>query len=348
MAQDISNKTLLELVNRPAFCVKDGVIFQVNERAKQRSIQPGDPVSHYLSRNSEAYENFTGACLFLTIWIGDIPCPASVTAMDGYDLFLMDWEGDATRQTLALASQQLRQSLSGLYAVADNIRNQADAAYMRQNLAQMLRNLCNMADVAQYDMRNSSAAEPTNLTAFFAETVKKAQTLLKKAGYTLDYAALPEIVLGMAERDMLERAVLNLISNAAKFSPKGSTIRATLVRSGKTLRFTIEDPGEGIRPEILQQVFCRYLREPGIEDGRHGMGLGLSLVCMAATRHEGTVLIHQPQEGGTRVTMTLKVLPCPDQTVRSPLRIFRYDYAGGNDHGLLELSDVLPPELYKE
>lgn len=347
MSNDISNQALLELINRPAFCVKDGQILQANQMARQRTVQPGTPVADYLVRNPQAYENFSGGCLFLTLWIEGIPYPASVTSMEGYDLFLLDWENDISRQAMALASQQLRQSLSGLYAVLDTMKNGTDTAYMRQSLYQMHRTLCNMSDVARYDICGSAQTEPTNLTAFFAETVEKAQTMLEKAGYHLHYTALPEVVMGMADREILERSVLNLISNAVKFSPKGSVLKATLVRSGKMLRFTLQDPGDGIAPEVMQQVFSRYQREPAIEDGRHGMGLGLSLVCMAAARHEGTVLMDQPPEGGTRVTMTVKVIPCPDQMVRSPMLVFRYDYAGGHDHGLLELSDVLPADMYK-
>ena len=347
MAQDISNQAVLELINKPAFCVKDGIVFQANEQARQRSIHPGDSVSQWITQDPAAYENFTEGCLFLPLQIHSLPYYASVTSLNGLHLFLLERENAKSLQTLALTAQQLRQSLSDLYALADSLKDQNEAAHMRQNLAQMHRNLCNMADVARLDNPSPLQAEPTNLTAFFAEVVEKNQVLLSKAGYTLEYTALPEIVIGMADRELLERSIFNLVSNAAKFSPKNSTLKATLVHSGKNLRFTIQDPGDGIRPEILQQVFCRYLREPAIEDGRHGIGLGLSLVCMAAAKHEGTVLIDQPKSGGTRVTMTLKVLPCPDQILRGPLQVFRYDYAGGHDHGLLELSNILPAELYK-
>lgn len=347
MEQDISNQAVLELIDKPAFCVKDGIVFQANEQARQRSILLGDSIAQWIAHDPDPYNKFTEGCLFLTLKVNSLPYYASVTSMNGFHLFLLERNSDRSLQTMALAAQQLRQGLSGLYSLADSLKDQNEAAHMRQNLAQMHRNLCNMADIGRLDNRGALQAEPTNLTAFFAEVVEKNQVLLKKAGYTLEYTALPEIVIGMAERELLERAVYNLVSNAAMFSPANSVLKATLVRSGKNLRFTIQDPGDGIRPEILQQVFCRYLREPAIEDGRHGMGLGLSLVCMAATKHEGTVLIDQPKEGGTRVTMTIKVLPCPDQMVRSPLQVFHYDYAGGHDHGLLELSDILPAKLYK-
>ena len=65
----------------------------------------------------------------------------------------------------------------------------------------------------------------------------------------------------------------------------------------------------------------------------------------AAQQHAGTVLVDQPTESGTRVTLTLRIRPGSSDYVRSP--ILKVDYAGERDHGLLELSDVLPADLYK-
>jgi hypothetical protein len=81
-----------------------------------------------------------------------------------------------------------------------------------------------------------------------------------------------------------------------------------------------------------------------LEDARSGLGLGLALVRCAARVHQGTVLIDHPGNIGTRVTISFPISTSSIAMVRS--NITRTDYAGGWDHGLLELSDVMPPELY--
>ncbi|MDY4507211.1 MAG: ATP-binding protein, partial [Candidatus Faecousia sp.] len=105
------------------------------------------------------------------------------------------------------------------------------------------------------------------------------------------------------------------------------------------------DNGPGFAQNLLGSVYNRYLRQPCIEEGRNGLGLGMVLVRSAAASHGGAVLIDQPEGGGARVTMTIAIRQSTSGTLRSP--ILRVDYAGEQDHALVELSDCLPPSLYK-
>ena len=139
--------------------------------------------------------------------------------------------------------------------------------------------------------------------------------------------------------------MLNIISNSLKFMPQGGTIQAKLTRRGQKLYVSILDSGSGIQESTRADLFSRYTREPSVEDGRFGIGLGLVLIRSTAYQHGGTVLVDQPMEQGTRVTMTLAISSGSTDHVRSP--ILKVDYAGERDHGLLELSEVLPADLYK-
>ena len=145
--------------------------------------------------------------------------------------------------------------------------------------------------------------------------------------------------------EQLERAIWNILSNCIKFLPEGGTIRASLKRHGKLLHLTIADSGSGIAQEVRASLFRRYLRQPGIEDSRYGLGLGLSIVRTAAANHGGTVLISAAKNGGTRITMTIPIRQ-EGSSLHSPL--LRPDYTGGFDHGLVELSDCLSSVFYKE
>ena len=133
----------------------------------------------------------------------------------------------------------------------------------------------------------------------------------------------------------------NLLSNAMKFSPAGSTITAWLTRRGRKLCLQIQYAGEGILPADL---FHRYLRQNTLEDSRFGMGLGMVRVRACAASHGGTVLVNTPEGGGTRVTMTLTLRQNADDILHSPT--LRLEYTGGRDRALIELSQQLPWELY--
>ena len=159
----------------------------------------------------------------------------------------------------------------------------------------------------------------------------------------LTYQLPAERIFTLANSAHLERAVYNLISNAAKFSPVGAEISVQLVRKGERLALSVTDPGCGISQK--GDVFTRYQRQPGLEDSRNGIGLGMVMIRSAAAAHGGAVLIDAPDGQGTRVTMTLAIRQRKDTAVRSPM--LRIDYAGERDHCLLELSDVLPTKLYE-
>ena len=208
----------------------------------------------------------------------------------------------------------------------------------------MLRLIGNMSDAGR--IPPASRQETTDIGALFSEIFEKAAALAETAGVTIRYQGPEQSVLCLADREQLERAVLNLISNALKFAPSGGNLDASLTKRGKMLRFSIRDNGPGFAQNLLGSVYNRYLRQPCIEEGRNGLGLGMVLVRSAAASHGGAVLIDQPEGGGARVTMTIAIRQSTSGTLRSP--ILRVDYAGEQDHALVELSDCLPAELYKK
>jgi two-component sensor histidine kinase len=346
MSSFIFEQALLSLVDRPAFYVQDNRIVQINEAARSRLICEGESISKYLPDIPRVYEEFQNGCLFLNLTVQNITCPACITRQESHDLFVLDARTDSTSRSLALAAIQLRQSLNTVYAAVEDIPPQLRPAHMNRALAQMHRVLCNMSDLTRYNDPHSARMVATNLTSVFTETMEKCQTLLAKAGFELRFTA-DDPVFSMADREMIERALWNMLSNAAKFSDAGSCLEATMRRSGNIVRFTVQDTGDGIKPEILQQIYKRYLREPSFEDSRHGMGLGLAIVSAVAGLHGGTVLIDQPEGIGTRVTLTITVKPCSDHVLRSPTSFILGDYCGGYDHGVLELSDILPAKMYE-
>ena len=135
------------------------------------------------------------------------------------------------------------------------------------------------------------------------------------------------------------------IVQTMKFSEAGAVISAKLARRGNKRHLSIRDSGSGIPDEVYGTLFTRHLRGTHLEDSRYGIGLGMVLVRSAAIAHGGTVLVQRLPEGGTCVTITLSIRKTTGNTVTSPILL--PDYAGGFDHALMELADVLPPEAYE-
>lgn len=344
---------LLDLLVRPGFCVKDGKIVKVNQPAQCRQIPLGEDVTTLLLTGKDEYAEFQDGCLYLTLTLANHPWGASVTRIGAYHVFLLEEEQEKSElQTLALAARELREPLSSIMTTADRIfppaarenpEVRSQIARLNRGLFQMLRIIGNMSDAGRSGAP-SVRQETRDIAGLLTEVFTNARELTRHAGIELTYEGLREPVFCLTDGEMLERAVLNILSNAIKFTPAGGTIDARLIRRGQKLYLTVQDSGSGIPENLRGSVYTRYLRQPAIEDGRFGIGLGMVMIRSAASQHGGTVLIDHPGPQGTRVTMTLALNQSTDTMVRS--NILQVDYAGGRDHGLIELSDCLPVMPY--
>ncbi|MCX4906743.1 HAMP domain-containing sensor histidine kinase [Streptomyces sp. NBC_00878] len=109
-----------------------------------------------------------------------------------------------------------------------------------------------------------------------------------------------------AEPSALERAIVNILDNAVKFSPEGGTIDVTL-RHG---RLTVRDHGPGIPADELPHVFDRFWRSPSAR-ALPGSGLGLSIVARTVQQAGGDVALSPATGGGTVATIRLPGAPTP-------------------------------------
>lgn len=345
----------LDLIDRPAFCVKDSVVVAVNAAAEHRMLRVGMDVYKIVTDHQEAYKAFKNGSLYLTITAGDFPCNASVSRTEEYDIFLIHQDtNDDQLHTLALAAQQLRIPLSNVMTVTDrlladldnaNPDTQQQASQINHGLFQLLRIISNMSDAGSYKNTPASGMQTIDLTAVVNELMEKAQAISADAGITLSYTGPSAPIWGLAHEEKLERAIYNLISNALKFSTAGSTVEAKLTKNGNMASFTISNSSAEATDD--HSLWNRYRREPSIEDSRFGLGLGMTLIGAVATAHGGTVLVDHPSLLETRVTMTIAITKENAAVVRSPIMRIG-DYAGGRDKALLEFSEILPTDSYKK
>ena len=337
----------LNLLIRPGFYVEEGRITQVNAAAQGLLLEPGMDIAPLITSGLESYRNFQTGCLYVQLTLSGMAFHGCVTKDGSADVFILESDtGDTALQALSLAARELRSPLSAVMHGVQAMReeNNPQAAALNRGLYQLLRLVGNMSDAGRSP--GNARMETADLTAFFDELFEKTAVFAQAAGIRLEYQGLSKPLLCLADRELLERAVLNLLSNAFKFTPRGGTVRVTLFTGGTSLRLSVWDSGPGIAQEIQGNLFSRYLRQPGIEDSRFGLGLGMVLVRSAAAAHGGAVLIDQPEGWGTRVTITVALRREKAEVLRSPT--MRIDYAGERDHALTELSDCLPVSLYKK
>lgn len=348
---------MLNLLERPAFCVKEGAVLRVNPAAQNLLLEEGTRIEPLLATGAQEYSQFEDGCLYLTVKVAEEIRGANVTRVRGVDIFALDQDTEqAELQAMALAAQELRQPLAGVMTVADRLFPIAAAeedpalqdhvARINRGLFQILRIVSNMSDAYRYCTDTVPRMETRNITAIFEELFANNAPLIAMAQIELKYEVPGEAIYGFVDAEKLERAVSNILTNAVKHSTRGGVIEAQLVRRKDMLWLTVKDGGRGVVPELRGSIYSRYRRGPGVEEGGQGIGLGMVLIRSAAVAHGGTVLMEHSEKNGSRVTMTLAIRQNKDPMVRAPR--FLVDYAGGRDHRLIELAEILPSSAYRK
>lgn len=347
MEMDQSHIPMLEMLLRPAFYVADGRITQINQAACAFLLNTGDEIAPLLATGQEEYQRFQSGCLYLTLSICGQKVEATVIAMEGRHLFVLEQESSlAELRALSLAAWELRTPLTAILSSAGQLLP-ADAdgkqmAQLNRRLHQLMRIISNMSDAAYYCESTAGRMEYVQICSFLEELLNKGCAQLLQANIHLHYSLPNSPIYTLADTERLERAVYNMISNAAKHTAPGGQILFTLTAKNR-LYLSVSDSGYGTTSAQVN-AYTRYLRTPSVTDGPEGIGLGMVLVRATAAIHNGTVLIDHPNGSGTRVTMTMEIRQDKTAQIRSP--IFYPDYAGERDHCLQELSDVLPDSAY--
>jgi signal transduction histidine kinase/DNA-binding response OmpR family regulator len=183
---------------------------------------------------------------------------------------------------------------------------------VRRNGLRLLKLVNTLLDFSRIEASRLQAVyEPTDLAAFTAELASVFRSVVEQAGMQLviDCPPLPEPVY--IDRDMWEKIVLNLLSNAFKFTFSGQiavTLRALhpSPTTAATVELVVSDTGIGIATEELLHLFERFHQVKGVRARTHeGSGIGLALVNELVHFHGGTVRVDSAVDEGTMFTVSI-------------------------------------------
>jgi PAS domain S-box-containing protein len=194
-----------------------------------------------------------------------------------------------------------------------------ELAVVHRNAQRLLKLVNTLLEFSRIEAgRVQASFAPTNLAAFTTDLASAFRSAIEQAGLTLSIEALPLPEPGYVDRDMWEKIVLNLISNAFKFTLTGGiTVRVDM--AGSWIRLTVEDSGCGIPEGELPRLFERFHQVQSTKGRTHeGTGIGLALVGELVKIHGGQIFVESELGKGSRFTVTIPVgkghLP-PEQIV---------------------------------
>jgi signal transduction histidine kinase len=186
--------------------------------------------------------------------------------------------------------------------------------------------------------RMQATFEPLDLTQYTAELAANFHSAMERAGlnFVIDCEPVPEAVY--VDREMWEKIVLNLLSNALKFTFEGM-VRISLRSGGGRVELKVEDTGTGIPAPELPHIFERFRRVEGAK-GRtiEGTGIGLALVQELVKFHDGTISVESEVGRGSVFTVSIPfgIDHLPKESVRT-----KTDSAQARDRNQTFLEEAL-------
>lgn len=217
----------------------------------------------------------------------------------------------ARDSVLAVVSHDLRNPLNTIQLSLATIRQQltSDQRLRRhheiiqrscQRMEHLIEDLLDMASISAGSLKIQPGSELAE------EVIKEAaelhQPLAQEKGIELIHRAAPSGVTIRCDRRRVMQVFANLIGNALKFCRCGDTVTLDCEDAGENVRFSVEDTGPGIAPELVQHLFDPYWSGPTT---RSGAGLGLYIARGIVERHEGRIYVESTVGKGTRFFFTI-------------------------------------------
>ena len=228
---------------------------------------------------------------------------------------------------VANLSHELKTPIGGIAALADTMTGETDPQVIERLSARIVdesyrltRIVDDLLDLSRIEFGGTDDWEPVLVSDVVNEVVAGMQHEAKRAGVTIE-AKSPAGVHVTGDRTQLVSALLNLVSNAVKYSGDGKIVQVEAQATPELVSISVVDQGIGIAAKDHQRIFERFYRvDRARSRSTGGSGLGLSIVRHVVSNHGGTVSVVSEEGRGSTFTMVLpreESLPATPATSKS-------------------------------
>jgi signal transduction histidine kinase len=231
-------------------------------------------------------------------------------------------------QFVSGVTHELKTPLTAIRMYAETLREHPDVGgaaretYLGTIVGEserLTRLLDNVLDFSRIERgQRSYASHPLRLDDVVRSVARTMEHPLAQQGFAMRVSLPPGAVSVEGDRDALEQAILNLLTNAMKYSADERAIELSLTTDGPTAVIEVADRGIGIPESEQERIFEQFYRVRDHEGrGITGAGLGLTIVRDVTEAHGGRVTVRSEPDNGTRFAMHIPLAPSPD-AIRRP------------------------------
>ncbi|MDL2206307.1 hypothetical protein LJC33_05285 [Eubacteriales bacterium OttesenSCG-928-N13] len=239
----------------------------------------------------------------------------------GFEQYMMRFFHDE-KMPLMQMMENVRILNETLIGISPALHRKLDraSAQITENCERMVRLFGYLAENSATAMQmHSIHYQPCEMVWHVRNVCAQSMNLAMRSGIQLHFRSNVSDLLTTVDPEMIERIVMNLLSNAFKHTSSGGLVRAEVNRLNDThFQIAVTDTGCGIPPEQLKYIFRRYHTVPG--DATAGNGLGLSNVQLMTNMHGGKVLCQSAPGKGARFEINLPIMPQRQKAARPKAR----------------------------
>ena len=230
---------------------------------------------------------------------------AELRAVDIYKTQLIATVSHELKNPLTAVAGHLEMLEADLLDVSEQTKHSLDAiGRASQRMSRVIEDLLLLRRNA--DPNLPVGQDGVDLVELIQDAVAMTALATQSKRLKLEVIAPDSPVLARGERDDLDKVVINLVSNAVKYTPEGGGIQITLEPDADTWLLRVADQGLGISRSDLALLFTEFFRSTNPEAiAQPGTGLGLAIVQRIVDRHRGTVEVESTLGVGSVFTVTL-------------------------------------------
>ncbi len=178
---------------------------------------------------------------------------------------------------------------------------------IRQNCYKLIKIISNLLDVSKFESGHLAAKmEYHNIISIIEDTTMSVVAYAEQKGVNIVFDTDTEEKYTECDQSMIERIMLNLLSNALKFTDKGGSIFVGITSTVDRIIVRIDDTGIGIQQDKVKYIFNRFKQaDTSLNRNHYGSGLGLSLVKTLVEMHNGTIYVTSEVGKGTSFILHL-------------------------------------------
>jgi signal transduction histidine kinase len=248
-------------------------------------------------------------------WLGTLTAASYYHLVVRRNLRIEQTSRERYQQAMHFVTHEMRTPLSAIQGSSELIARYALPEEKRKQIADLInsesKRLARMVEIFLNVERLSAGQmelrqEPISVQAMIEVCVSRVRPLAERKHIAITLQRMPEGLQLTGDRELMEYACYNLLTNAVKYSPQRTEVSVSAWRHDTRIRIAVKDQGIGLDQKEVRQIFQKFYRTKKAEEsGEAGTGIGLSIVQQIVEQHGGRIEVTSQPGAGSCFTLVM-------------------------------------------